>query len=180
MLQKTRQMIWPSMGWTRAFTYIKHRILRLSDTPRNIALGLAFGAGVSFSPLMMTHFIQGGILAYIFRANIPAAFIGTFIGNPWTFPFIWWASISLGAAIFSFFGLPADANIPDNVTLSMLWDMLRHDPMRLFAPWMLGGYCLCVIVIVALYPLYSTMIKAAHKARETVIKRKKHITGKQS
>jgi len=160
-LQKARQIVWPSMGWKRLGTYLKHRILRLDDTPHNIALGLALGAGVSFSPLMMTHLIQGGIFAFIFRANIPAALIGTIIGNPWTFPFIWYASLSLGSALFGLIGMPVDASPPADVDLQMIWNMLFNDPMRLFLPWMLGGYVLCVVVTAALYPIYFYMIKAA-------------------
>ena len=75
LLKLIREFFWPSMGWKRAFELLKQRILRMSDTPRNIALGLAFGAGVSFSPIMFTHFIQAAFLAFIFRANIPASLI---------------------------------------------------------------------------------------------------------
>ena len=171
-VQKARQIVWPSMGWRRMIVYLKNRVLRLSDTPRNIALGLAIGAGVSFSPVMFTHFIQGGIIALIMRANIPAALIGTAIGNPWTFPIIWWLSITLGAGLFRAFGLPAEANIPKDVDLQMLWEMLLHEPMRLFMPWMLGGYILCVIAIVTTYPLYLSLIKAAQAARQKVLQHK--------
>lgn len=152
--------------------YLKKRVIRLSDTPRNIALGLAIGAGVSFSPIMFTHFIQGIIIAYILRANIAAAIIGTAVGNPWTFPFIWWASLSLGSAIFTAVGMPVEASLPDNVTLSALWDMLFDDPMRLFMPWMLGGYILCIALIAGLYPLYLALVKAAQAARQRVLERK--------
>jgi len=177
--EKTRETLWPTMGWKRMSIYLKNRVLRLSDTPRNIALGLAIGAGISFSPIMFTHFIQGGIIAFIMRANIPAALIGTVIGNPWTFPFIWWASITLGAALFSSFGFPAEANIPNDVTLSLLWNMLWNDPMRLFMPWMLGGYLICVIVIAITYPFYLSLIKGAQSARQKVLQRKAHKNAKQ-
>jgi hypothetical protein len=36
------------------------------------------------------HFVLSALLAYIARANIIASAIGTVVGNPWTFPFIWW------------------------------------------------------------------------------------------
>ena len=167
------------MGWARAFSRVKHRVLRLNDTARNIALGLAIGAGVSFSPLMFTHFIQGAILALILRANIPAALIGTIVGNPWTFPFFWWASLYLGSAIFNAMGVPVEANLPTEVSLPILWDMLWHEPLRLLAPWMLGGYLLCVIVIVVSYPLYLNLIKAAKLARTKAMQRKAHKAAKE-
>ena len=179
ILQKLREFVWPSMGWGRSLSHLKHRVLRLSDTPRNIALGLAIGAGVSFSPIMFTHFIQGAILAFILRANIPASLIGTAVGNPWTFPFIWWASLALGSAIFNAIGMPVDASPPDDMTLSMLWDMIKNDPMRVAMPWLVGGYILCVIVTAILYPIYLSMIKAAKHARTAVIKRKAHKAAKE-
>lgn len=179
LFQKMREFVWPSMGWGRAFTYIKHRVLRLSDTPRNIALGLAIGAGVSFSPIMATHFAQAALLSLILRANIPASLIGTIVGNPWTFPFIWWASLSLGSAIFTAIGMPVEASPPDDLTFVMMWDMLLHDPMRLFMPLLLGGYILCVIAIILTYPLYLILIKGAQRARTAMLKRNAHQTAKE-
>ena len=179
ILQKLREFFWPSMGWKRSLSHLRHRVLRLSDTPRNIALGLAIGAGVSFSPIMFTHFIQGAILAFILRANIPASLIGTAVGNPWTFPFIWWASLELGSEIFTALGMPVDASPPDEVTLIMLWEMLWNDPMRVALPWLVGGYILCVIVTIGLYPIYLSLIKGAKRARAAVIKRKVHKAAKE-
>lgn len=167
------------MGWSRALSRSKHRVSRLDDTSRNIALGLAIGAGISFSPLMFTHFIQAAIIALIMRANIPAALIGTALGNPWTFPFIWWASLYLGSTIFNALGVPVEANLPAEVSLPILWDMLWHEPMRLLAPWMLGGYLLCLIVIALSYPLYLNLIKAAKLARTKALQRKAHKAAKQ-
>ena len=179
ILQTIREFFWPSMGWGRAFSYIKHRILRLSDSPRNIALGLAIGAGVSFSPIMTTHFLQAGCIAYILRANIPASLIGTILGNPWTFPFIWWSSLSLGSFIFSAIGMPVEASPPENMTLGTLWDMLLTEPLRIAFPMLLGGYILCIIAIITTYPIYLSLVKGAKRARVAVIQRKAHKTAKQ-
>lgn len=41
------------------------------------------------TPFVGLHFIISAILAYVVRANILASAIGTAVGNPWTFPFIW-------------------------------------------------------------------------------------------
>lgn len=165
LIEKGRETIWPSMGWSRVCAYFKHRVLRLSDTARNIALGLAIGAGVSFSPLIMTHLIHAALFAFIARANIAAALIGTLIGNPWTFPFIWWASITLGSYLFGAFGLPASTALPDNITFNIIWDLIWHDPARIFMPWMVGGYLLCAIIIAVLYPIYFYLVRSAQRAR---------------
>ena len=47
-------------------------------------------------PLPRLHFVLGGLCAWVMRANIMAAIIGTAVGNPWTFPFIWTLIYNLG------------------------------------------------------------------------------------
>lgn len=80
---------WPAMGWRRTITYMFVRISRLPGSSYAIAGGFACGAAVSFTPFVGLHFILGAILAWIIRCNIIASVIGTAVGNPWTFPFIW-------------------------------------------------------------------------------------------
>lgn len=84
-----REFVWPQMGWRRATRYIAHRVARLPGTPYSIAGGFACGAAISFTPFVFFHFILSALLAWIIRANIIASAIGTAVGNPWTFPFIW-------------------------------------------------------------------------------------------
>ena len=82
-------LVWPTMGWRRTITYMINRIARLPGTPYSIAGGFACGVAMSFTPFVGLHFILGGILAWFIRANIIASALGTAVGNPWTFPFIW-------------------------------------------------------------------------------------------
>ncbi len=153
------------MGWGRACKYVYLRLVRLSDSTHKIAAGLAIGAAISFSPLVGTHFIQAGLIAYFIRANILAAIIGTLVGMPWTFPFMWWASITLGSTLFEFFGLPASRNLPDNIDFNVFWQILTHEPMRIFAPWMLGGHLLALLSVPFTYTLSYHFIRAAKAAR---------------
>ncbi|MCP5371640.1 MAG: DUF2062 domain-containing protein [Hyphomicrobiales bacterium] len=69
--------------------YMFHRLARLPGTAYSIAGGFACGAAISFTPFVGLHFILGGLWAWATRANIIASAIGTAVGNPWTFPFIW-------------------------------------------------------------------------------------------
>ncbi len=87
--RRVTNILWPSIGWRRWLAYIKHRLGRLPGTPYSIAAGFACGAAISFTPLVGFHFFLGGIWAWVVRANILASAIGTAVGNPWTFPFIW-------------------------------------------------------------------------------------------
>tara|TARA_R110001592_G_scaffold3525_25_gene20128 strand:+ start:33778 stop:34353 length:576 start_codon:yes stop_codon:yes gene_type:complete len=162
LIQTAKQFFWPEMGWKRSIVYMKHRLLRVADTTHSIALGLAIGLGVSFTPLLGTHFIQAALIAFLFRGNVVAAMIGTWIGNPWTFPFFWWAGFSFGSFLFGFLGLHGAENIPEHLTFAIIYE----DFWALFMPWMLGGYILLVISIPASYLVYYKMIESAKIARE--------------
>tara|TARA_R110002072_G_scaffold158085_2_gene308856 strand:- start:538 stop:1110 length:573 start_codon:yes stop_codon:yes gene_type:complete len=171
--QTARQFFWPSMGLKRSIIYIKHRLLRVSDSPHKIALGLAIGFGVSFTPLLGTHFIQAGIFALLLRGNIFSAMIGTFIGNPWTFPFFWWAGFSFGSFLFSVFGFNGADQLPSELDLHLMWEIIKTHPMTLFLPWMLGGYILAVATMPLTYGIYYYIISAAKKARAKAISLRK-------
>lgn len=96
---KAREFLWPSAGWRRAGHYMKHRLARIDGTPYAIAAGFASGAAVSFTPFVGLHLIFAAIIAWIVRGNILTSAIGTAVGNPWTFPFIWAATYNLGINI---------------------------------------------------------------------------------
>ncbi len=177
-LQNLKEIFWPSMGWVRAALYTKHRIIRLSDSNHKIALGLAFGAAVSFTPIVGTHFIQAGLFAYMFRANLIASLVGTFVGNPWTFPFMWWASISFGSFLFSLLGLPASTNLPDHMDFNALWHIITNEPFRIFLPWLVGGYLIALISMPINYMIFYNLVKGAKLARKKARERKLHKVAK--
>lgn len=96
------ELFYPRSGWRRAAHYVAHRIKRLPDTPHKIALGFACGAFVTFSPLFGFHFFLAVLFAWTFRGNILAALLGTFVGNPITFPFIATTSYQLGLLLLGY------------------------------------------------------------------------------
>jgi uncharacterized protein (DUF2062 family) len=89
-------LVWPRTGWRRAFAYYVKRLTRLTGTPHNIAAGVACGVAISFTPFVGLHIILGCLLALIVRGNLLAVVVGTLVGNPWTFPFIWLAAYEVG------------------------------------------------------------------------------------
>ena len=95
--QKLREVVWPSMGWRRSAIYLLHRLARLPGTPYSIAAGFACGGAISFTPFLGFHFLISMALAWTMRASMVAALIGTVVGNPWTFPFIWFATYQAGS-----------------------------------------------------------------------------------
>ncbi len=99
LLARLRTAVWPRSSWSRSTRYFLKRILRLSGSPHVIAAGVAAGVFASFTPFVGFHFILSFILAYVIGGNMLAAALGTFFGNPLTFPFIWASTYGLGIRI---------------------------------------------------------------------------------
>lgn len=104
--QKIRSWLWPKRGFKRAWRYLVARLSRLKTTPHAIAAGFASGAAVSFTPLLGLHFVLAFVAAFITRGSMIAAALGTVVGNPITFPFIFAATYWIGARLREFVSAP--------------------------------------------------------------------------
>jgi len=78
------------------------RLSRLRASPHEIALGCAAGAFISITPLLGFQTLLAIALAGLLRASIPAAVLGTFVGNPLSWPFIWASTYAMGLQIVGF------------------------------------------------------------------------------
>lgn len=87
--QRLREYFWPKSGYRRTGVYLWHRLSRLQASPHAIAVGFACGTFISFTPFIGLHLLLAGLIAWAFRGHILSALIGTAVGNPLTFPFIW-------------------------------------------------------------------------------------------
>ena len=92
---------------TRKMRYIlrllklqKYKLVKIKDFPEAVAIGMAWGVAVSFTPLLGLHLITCYLGTWIMRGNIIAATVGTIIGNPWTFPFIFYFDYKVGTIFF--------------------------------------------------------------------------------
>lgn len=167
--RKAREMCWPSMGWARTALYYKHRMFRGGDSTHRITAGLAIGASISFTPFLGTHFVQAAFLAVLFRVNWPAAMIGTFWGNPWTFPFLFWTSYEVGAFILTTLGFGDMIALPDMVNFEYLRDQpkeffgyLLENPTKLLLPFALGGYFAAAMFWPFAYAALFYPVKSMH------------------
>lgn len=176
------EFFYPRGGWRRAFSYVRLRLSRLPDRPHRIARGIAAGVFVSFTPLFGFHFIAAAAVAWLIRGNIVAALLGTFFGNPLTFPIIMAISVDLGNWML---GLPGDMQIPQVArALAMASTELWHnissfytgDPRhwegltrffhRVFLPYLVGGALPGVASAVVMHYLSLPVIIAYQKRRE--------------
>lgn len=146
-----REWVWPRSGWRRSMQYVVYRLQRLPDTPYRIAAGVACGTAVSFTPFMGLHLLLALVLAFAMRANIVASALGTLVGNPWTFPFIWVFIYRFGGALL---GLDTSVPLKDRIG----GGSLMSDPLAVLEPvlWPMiaGGIPIAILVwLLTYFPL---------------------------
>ena len=99
LLERLRVSLWPRRSWSRSTRYVVHRVRRLSATPHAVALGFAAGVFVSCTPFVGFHMIMAALLAWIVGGSIVAAVLGTFVGNPITYPLFWFGTYEIGSVM---------------------------------------------------------------------------------
>ncbi len=95
-LERARILIWPRRSFARSFRYLLLRLWRIPGTPHSIALGCAVGVFAIFTPFLGLQMLLAAALAWVLRGSVVASAIGTFVGNPITYPAIWLGTFALG------------------------------------------------------------------------------------
>jgi hypothetical protein len=80
---------------------------RLEGDPGNLALGIALGVFAGVMPVIPFQTILALSLALVFRASKVAAALGTWVSNPLTWTFLYYASYKLGAWFLGLSGTDA-------------------------------------------------------------------------
>ena len=106
-----------SINLKRACVFYFLKLIRVKDSIDKLAVGFACGSMVSFTPFIGLHFLLAVFFAYLLRGNIVASLIGTFVGNPFTFPFIWIFIYKVGNIFFK-----NDKNFSLEFTFRSLFD----------------------------------------------------------
>ncbi|MBO5441231.1 MAG: DUF2062 domain-containing protein, partial [Alphaproteobacteria bacterium] len=84
------------LGLKNIYNKTLNKLSALKGTPQSIAKGFATGAAMSFTPFVGFHLVLSLLVAKMTKQNGVAAALGTIIGNPWTFPFIWYLTLHTG------------------------------------------------------------------------------------
>ncbi len=165
VLKRASEIVWPKGGWKRSGAYVAHRLRRLPGTPYRIAAGFASGAAISFTPFIGLHFVLAAVLALVLRGNLLAAAIGTIVGNPWTFPFIWLWIYSLGTWLIGGDDLTA---LPQSLSFGYIFE----NPLRVLLPMTVGGVPTAICAwFVFFWPIQRT-VDQYQRARRSRIRRK--------
>ena len=184
-------VLWPKGGWTRAATYVKHRLNRLPDSPHRIARGIMAGVFVVFTPFYGLHFFMAAGFALLLRGNVVAALLGTFVGNPLTYVPIGVISLQTGYAIL---GRPTLAEDELNRSLGRKfvdagedfwhnvvsifsdktadWTHLILFYHEVFFPYMIGGLLPGIVMALAAYYITLPIITAYQNRRRGLLRAK--------
>jgi len=198
--ERLRESLSPRKGWWRGLAYMGHRIKRIPDTPHRIALGIACGVFIGFSPFFGIHMLAAIGIAYLIGANPLAAAIGTWMNNPVTFPFIVAGALNLGRILTGRdrFRGPADSIAADfEKAMHSIWGIMRgwfghgnhfqHEGMRpfffdVFLPYVVGAAALGLVAGSIMYVIVRPLIAAFQHRRSEKLKerQRKHQEDEQS
>ena len=158
---RLKSWVAPAKGWRRGFAYIGKRVQRLPDTPHRISLGFACGVMASFTPLFGFHFIVAALLALMVRGNLLASALGTFLGNPLTFPLIAGAALACGAWI------TGESEHLRAFKPSMVFDNFPLFVDAVFLPYLVGGVGPGLLASIGVYALVRPVIAAYQQRRRS-------------
>ncbi|MEM8812899.1 MAG: DUF2062 domain-containing protein [Pseudomonadota bacterium] len=162
-----RVLLWPRRSWYRSFEYLRKRVVRLSASPHVIALGFACGAFASCTPFVGFHFLIAGAIAFVLGGNIIASAIGTSVGNPLTFPFIWATTFNVGSQIVPDSG-PIAA--PDHLSPAFFSQSL-DTVLPIFGRMLIGSVPCGIVVGIVAYFVIRLVTRAYQKARRRRLRR---------
>ena len=159
-------ILWPRSGIKRAIKYSRYRFIRLPGSPYSIAAGFACGVAVSFTPLLGFHFVGAALFAWLIGGNVIASAIGTAVGNPWTFPLIWFWILNLGRWIIGDF-----SNLDSNVELTNT--SITSNVKEILLPMLIGGLIMAPITWALSYYPTKYLIVSYRAARKISLEKKK-------
>ena len=159
--------------WIKQKRYWLAKIKKLKGSPSSVATGIACGVAVSFTPFVGAHLFLAMLSAWVMRGNVVAAALGTALGNPWTFPFIWISVLYTGRKMLGA-GYEGIADV-DFATLfseafkavvNMNFDAFWSDIWPILYPMIVG----CVPYVLIAWWLSYILIKNILEKRRKLLK----------
>jgi uncharacterized protein (DUF2062 family) len=76
-------------------------ILHLDDPPWRVALALAVGVFISFTPFLGFQTLLALLVAAVFRLNAAVVVTGTWLNLPWFMPLVYAGGLKIGALLLT-------------------------------------------------------------------------------
>jgi len=150
----------------RLYLFIKH-FKELNGNPHYIALGMAIGIFVSFTPTIPFQMVLGIAIAFILRGSKSAAAIGVWASNPVTIPVFYYVEFKMGCMLLGR-SIPFDAKYKSiTVLLKLGWDVTLV--------MMVGGIVLGIVSGFITYFATRRIAAAVHAKRQAARGRRRRI-----
>lgn len=159
-LGRMRVHLWPRRSWSRSSRYVVYRLRRLTDSPHAVAVGFAAGVFSAVTPFLGTHMIMAALIAWAIGGSIVAALLGTFVGNPLTYPVFWYSTYEVGNLMLGGTVAKQRIDLSDGIfqsSLEQLWPILK--------PMSLGSIPVGLALAALSYVLVKPMVEAYQHRR---------------
>ena len=132
------------------------RFVKIRGRPREIALGFALGIFIGMTPTMGIQMPIAVFFAAMLKWSKISAAFGVWITNPLTSPFIYGFTYIVGARLL---GMKATLTLPDDLTWSIVKEMLKNAPV-IFGALTVGGIIVGLpLAILSYYLSYAAVNK---------------------
>jgi len=140
---------WQRFGFFRQFKLHLIRLARIKSSPDAVARGMSLGVFIGFTPFFGFHILIALFFAFILRQNKIATFVGVWVTNPVTAPFIYALEYEIGRMLL---GKPPIGTLV--FTRELTWDIA----VQLGLPLGLGSVVLGLPVALISYALTLRLI----------------------
>jgi uncharacterized protein len=169
--ERLRIHLWPRRSWSRSGRYVVYRLRRLSASPHAIALGFAAGTFAAVTPYIGTHIVMAALLAWVIGGSMVASVLGTFLGNPLTYPILWYANYEVGNVLLGGKATTKDIDLSQGMfhsSFAQIWPILK--------PMSLGCVPVGLAVAAGCYFLVRPMVDAYQhrRKRELRLRHRRH------
>jgi uncharacterized protein len=140
------------------------RLLHLHDTPRRTAAAFAVGVFFSFSPFIGLQIICAFAIAFLFRLNRLAVFVGLNANLPWLLA-PWYVGTTMAAAWMMGVPVPADfgAHVRGLLDLGLLssdfWGRARDLVAPFLWPYLIGPTLGAALIGLGTYPAARALLE---------------------
>jgi uncharacterized protein (DUF2062 family) len=144
------------------------RLLHLHDTPQRTAIAFALGVFFSFSPFIGFQILASFALAFLFRLNRLAVFIGLNANLPWILV-PWYAGTTIAAAYALGITIPAgfsdglgalfDRSLFTREFWTYAWTLIEP----LLMPFLIGPTIGAVPIAIAAYFVTAAVLRRRHR-----------------
>ena len=164
--------------------FFEYKILHIDDSPHKIALGLACGLIVAWTPLLGIHLMMVIALAVLLRANKFAALVSVWVSNIFTIPFVYYPAYVVGKIACGIFSSRAQMSgeqvsalfaklfAPSNMLTTFytkeywlqFWTLIKAiGPELWIGCLLLGGFIAAVSYVACFYIIKNHRAKNPHR-----------------